>query len=73
VNWRPTDERGPWQDREDFGGLQQDGEQANLTLPVTTPQDEPGKAAAIHAYCLGWITLDQCAALFSIHSEWRSA
>lgn len=32
-----------------------------------------GKQAAMHAYCLGWISAEACTALFRMNPKWRSA
>jgi hypothetical protein len=32
-----------------------------------------GKRAAVHAYCLGWLSLESCSELFRTNPDWRSA
>lgn len=43
------------------------------TADTTTPQDETGKAAAVRAYALGWISPEACDALFALHPNWKSS
>lgn len=52
-------------------GIAFSSESAKFT--PTTEAAQCGKAAAIHAYCLGWLSLESCAELFRANPSWRNA